>query len=190
MPLHTKVARRNYPGRVRSNTQGVIGSVSVVSPARVTARRTDGFSTLVALDGTCPQRSQAVQSEAIGEVVFTPNTNFQQTGSTGAGSTVFLGGAAWLEKQEPKIMELGEITPVTYFGAGFNEFFTIEYLFPRTYWSDPLVPEVHTGVTVTNLTLVDSMMMTADVDVASDAVWDIDEDGNPLIFGPVNFEFS
>jgi len=145
MTLITTVSRRAYTGIVRDKTEEVIKTSAPITPARVTARLTDGLSTLVALDGTCPQRSTGVQSEAIGEVVFTPSSNFQQTGSTGAGDSIFAGGAAWLIRQDPQVMEKGKTTPVTYFGGGFSEFFTIVYLLPRRYWVDAFSADVHPG---------------------------------------------
>jgi len=188
MTLLSNVARRNFVQTTKVKTREVVRSTEVITPSRIVSKNTDGRATVVALDGTCPTRSTAIQSEQIGETIFVPTANFNQTGSTGLGATIVSGNNfGWIEEQIPQIMDIGTTTEITYVGGGFNLTLVIVYLLPRVYWVDPDIPEVHPDITITNLVIVDPQTATADVTVAADAVWELDPaTGEPITLGPID----
>ena len=189
MTIRPSSIRRTYTGATDDRTVEVVVKNEVVRFARILDRNTDGLSTLAEIDGTCPSRSNAIRSDAIGDVVTTGSTNRQIVGSTGLGSSIFGPGGAFLTKQIPKILPIGETTiGVQYIGFGFTPFFVIEYLLPKIEWFNQAVPELHDGIAVVNLVVVDGNLATADVIVDSDVVWHLDDLGEP-IGAPVRFNF-
>lgn len=190
MTLRSHIVRREYTSTTDDKTRRVISEVEKITPARVIRRERDGLSILAPLDGSCPTRSTSMQAEAIGEVVTVPSGNFQQIGSTGLGSNAVTFGGAWLERQEPVLMERDETTFVTYHGGGFTSLLVIEYLLPRKFWVDSGVPELHPDISIANFVVVDSVSATADVTVGAAALWDVDPVSGESILGPVRFSFK
>lgn len=195
MPLQP-AAFETFFGFQRDATKALVDDTVNVRVSRVTRRRTDGLATIVDIKGQCPTVSRTATPAAIGDLVVNDAVS-GQLGSTGVGQSAIVSGSfPWLEKQEPRIMNIGETTAVTYFGGGFDSGLSIEYLLPRELWGQgggisqpvqgPPIPELHPDITVENLTVIDDGTATADVTVAIGAQWVLDVDGNPDL-GPVRF---
>ena len=187
------ISKRSIARRDREIAAAEALRTSPVRLAKIVGRRTDGLSRLadvygdcVAADGicgSCNSFSRSFRQESNGTVIIVESPRQRQYGVSGAGFVrqgsfdIFV-----LNSQDPVDLPRGKTTAVTYAGLGLKSSLEIEYLLPMSLWVNPAAREVHPGVSIANLVVVDSETATADVTVTADAIQVFDEFGEPVSF--------